>query len=67
MDHRAFPLGELQVEAYRLEDQEDVGEEDRRVDAQSLGGGDGDLGRQRGVVQSSRNETFARTSRYSGM
>ena len=50
VDDRPFPLGELQVEAQRLEDQEDVGEQDRRVDPQPLGGRDGDLGRQLGVL-----------------
>ena len=50
VDDRPFALGEFEVEAQRLEDQQDVGEEDRGVDAQPLGGGDGDLGGQVGVL-----------------
>ena len=44
------PLANSSVEAQRLEDQQDVGEEDRGVDPQPLGGGDRDLGGQLGVA-----------------
>jgi hypothetical protein len=34
VDHRPFAPGELEPDAERLDDQQDVGEEDRRVDAE---------------------------------
>ena len=67
VDDRTFTLGEFEVESQRLQDQQDVGEEDRRVDSQDLGGGDRDLGGQLGRLQSSRNGTLARMARYSAM
>ena len=50
VDDRAFALGEFELEAQGLEDQQDVGEEDRGVDPQAFGGGDGDLGGQLGAL-----------------
>ena len=48
MDDRPFPLGELEIQPQGLEDQEDVGEQNRGIDAQPLGRGDRHLGRQLG-------------------
>ena len=50
MDDRALSLRELEPDAERLDDQQDVGEEDRRVDAQPRDGLERDLGRRLGVA-----------------
>ena len=50
VDHRALALRELEPDAERLDDQQDVGEEDRRVDAEALDGLERDLGGRLGVV-----------------
>ena len=50
VDDRAFPLGELELKPEWLEDQQDIGEEDRGVDPEALGRGDGDLGGQLGAL-----------------
>ena len=44
MDDRALALGELEPDAERLDDQQNVGEEDRRIDAQTGDGLQRDLG-----------------------
>ncbi len=44
MDHRAVALRELEPDAERLEDEQDVGEEDRGVDAEPLDRLERDLG-----------------------
>ena len=67
MDDRPFTLGELEIEAQRLEDQEDVGEQDRGIDAQPLGRGDGHLRRQLGPLAQLQERDPARMARYSGM
>ena len=43
VDHRPFALGEIQLQAHRLQDRQQVGEDDRRIDAQPLDGGTHDL------------------------
>jgi len=45
VDHGALALLELEPDAERLDDQQDVGEEDRRVDGETLDGLQRDLGR----------------------
>ena len=45
VDHRPLALGELEPHAERLDDQQDIGEEDRRVDAEPLDRLQRDLGR----------------------
>ena len=44
VDDGAFAVDELEVEAHGGEREEEVGEDDGGVDAEALGGGDGDLG-----------------------
>jgi hypothetical protein len=48
--HRSVAAAELDAGAERLEHQQDIGEDDRRVDPQPLDGGDGHLGRGLRVV-----------------
>ena len=48
MNDGPFALGELELQPQWLEDQEDVGEQDRGIDAQPFGRGDRHLGRQLG-------------------
>ena len=67
MNHRAFAFGELKINAHRLDDQKDVREDDRGIDTETLGGGDGHFRRQLGRLASSRKLVRARTSRYSRM
>ena len=43
MDHRAIAFGVFQADAHRFEDQQDIGEQYRRIDAQLLHRRDGDL------------------------
>ena len=50
VDHRAFALGELQVHAHRLQDRQQVGEDDRGVHAQARHGGTHHLAAQRRVL-----------------
>ena len=38
MDHRTLAFRELEPDAERLDDQKDIGEENRRVDAQTRDG-----------------------------
>src|SRR5256885_13420658 len=45
MDDGPFALRELEADTERLDDQEDVGEEDRRVDAEAVDGLQRDFGR----------------------
>ena len=65
---RAVAGGELEVEPHRFEDRQQVGEDDRGVDAEAVDGGAHHLAaelagscRVRGTI------VFARTSRYSAM
>ena len=44
VDLRAFAGDEFEVEAHGGEGQEEIGEDDSRVDTEALGGGDGDFG-----------------------
>ena len=44
VDDGTFPVDELEVETHGSEREEKVGEDDGRVDAKALGGGDGDFG-----------------------
>ena len=44
VDHRPFAVGELEVEPHRLEDREEVAEDDRRIDAEPCDGRDHHLG-----------------------
>jgi hypothetical protein len=44
VDDGAFAVDELEVEAHGGEGKEEVGEDDGGVDAEALGGGDGDFG-----------------------
>ena len=41
VNDRPFALGKFELKPQRLEDQQDVGEQNRGVDAQHFGGGDG--------------------------
>jgi hypothetical protein len=50
MDHRPFALRELEPDAERLDDQQDVGEEDRRVDAEAFDGLERDFGGRLGIA-----------------
>jgi hypothetical protein len=63
----AFAGDELEVEAHGGEGQQEVGEDDGGVDAEALGGGDGDFGGDVGVRQMSSREWCLRTAMYSGM
>ncbi len=49
-DFRAFSGGEVKREAHDLEGEEEVGEDDGGIDSEKLGGGDGDLGGERGIL-----------------
>ncbi len=44
MHDGAFAVEELELEAHGREGEEEIGEDDGGVDAEALGGGDGDLG-----------------------
>ena len=44
VDHRALAVGELEIEPHRLEDREQVAEDDRGIDAEPLDRGDHHLG-----------------------
>lgn len=44
VDDGSIAPGEFEVQPERLEDEQDIGEEDGGVDAELFGGGDGDLG-----------------------
>ena len=61
------PLANVEADAHRLEDEQDVGEDDRRVDAEALDRRERHLGRGVGVWHSSRKPSRARTARYSAM
>ena len=50
VDHRAFTLGELEPHAERLGDQQDVGEQDRGVDPETLHRLERDLGGSLGIA-----------------
>jgi hypothetical protein len=50
VDYRPLAGGELQLEAHRLEDRQQVAEDDRRIDAEPLHGGDHHLGREPRVL-----------------
>ncbi len=50
MHDRAFAGLEFEGQAHGLERQQQVGKDDGRVDAELLGGGDGDLGREVGLL-----------------
>ena len=68
VNDRAFPLGKLEIEAQGLEDQEDVGEQDRGIDAQALGRGDRHFGRQIGpLAQFEERDLASECARYSAM
>ena len=68
MDDGAFAGDELEVEAHGGEGEEEVGEDDGGVDAEALGGGDGDFcGDFWGVRQISSSVWCLRTAMYSGM
>ena len=58
MDHRPFSPGELEVKPERLEDQQDIGEEDRRIDAEDSAAETVTSVASSGRLQSSRNGTF---------
>ena len=47
---RPLSLGETQPQPQRLERQQDVGEDDRRIDAQAMDGLQRDLGGELGIV-----------------
>ncbi len=44
VDYGAFAVDELEVEAHGREGEQEVGEDDGRVDAEALGCGNGDFG-----------------------
>ena len=50
MDNRAFASLKLKVQPHALEGQQQVGEDDRRVDVELFRGGDGDLGGELGLL-----------------
>ena len=50
LDHRAFGGGEVEGQTHDFQRKQQVGKDDGGVDAQSLGGGDGDFGGQRGLL-----------------
>jgi hypothetical protein len=58
---------EADVDAEGVEDDEDVGEEDRRVDAEEVDGWSVTSAHRSGERHSSVNETRLRMARYSGM
>ena len=47
---RPLSRGETQAETQRLEGQEDIGEDDRGIDAQTMDGLQRDLGRELGIM-----------------
>ena len=68
VNHRPFALRELEVHAHRLEDRQQIGEHDRRVDAQPLDGRAHDLAAQLRIAAQLEKTRAARGSRrYSGM
>ena len=50
MNDRAFSGLKLKGQPHAFEGQQQVGEDDRRVDIELLGGGDGDLGGELGLL-----------------
>ncbi len=44
VNHGSFAGGKLKFDSHRFEDEQDVGEDDGRVNAESFGGSDGDFG-----------------------
>ena len=66
VDDGPLALGELERGAHGLERQQDVREEDRRVDAEAQRL-QRDLTASSGVLQSSSSVCFSRSLRYSGM
>ncbi len=50
VNDRTFALGELEVKAQRLEDQQNVGEQDCGIDLEHLGRCHGDLGGKIGAL-----------------
>ena len=67
VNHRSFALGEFQVEPQRLENQQNVREQNRGVDIEDLGRFDRHLRGQRGVFTEIEERHLRRIARYSGI